>query len=54
MILTIIALIALLVLVSVVTLVIGGIGAAFFAVFGDLIVFGLIIWLIVKLFRRRK
>ena len=29
-------------------------GAGIFAVFGDLIVCGLIIWLLVKLFRRRK
>lgn len=29
-------------------------GAGFIAAFGDLIVCGLIIWLFVKLFRRRK
>lgn len=29
-------------------------GAGVFAIFGDLIVFGLIIWLLVKLFRRNK
>lgn len=29
-------------------------GAGVIAVFGDLIVFGLIIWVLVKLFRRKK
>lgn len=29
-------------------------GAGFIAVFGDVIVFGLIIWLIIKIFRRKK
>lgn len=29
-------------------------GAGFIAVFGDLIVCGLIIWLLVKIFRRKK
>lgn len=29
-------------------------GAGFIAAFGDLIVCGLILWLLVKLFRRRK
>lgn len=29
-------------------------GAGLFVVFGDLIVFGLIIWVFVKLFRRKK
>jgi hypothetical protein len=29
-------------------------GAGIFAVFGDLIVFGLIVWALVKLFRRKK
>ena len=29
-------------------------GAGFIAAFGDLIVFGLILWLLVKLFRRKK
>ena len=29
-------------------------GISFTAVFGDLIVFGLIIWLIIKIFRKKK
>ena len=29
-------------------------GAGFIAVFGDLIVFSLIVWLIIKIFRRKK
>lgn len=29
-------------------------GVSFIAVFGDLIVFGLIVWLIVKIFRKKK
>lgn len=29
-------------------------GAGFIVVFGDLIVFGLIVWLIIKIFRRKK
>ena len=29
-------------------------GIGFTAVFGDLIVFGLIIWLIIKIFRKKK
>lgn len=29
-------------------------GLGFLAVFGDLIVFGLIVWLIVKIFRKKK
>ena len=29
-------------------------GLSFIAVFGDMIVFGLIVWLIVKIFRKKK
>lgn len=29
-------------------------GAGFIAVFGDIFVFGLIVWLIVKIFKRKK
>lgn len=29
-------------------------GAAFIVVFGDLIVFGMIVWLLIKLFKRKK
>ena len=29
-------------------------GGSLFVVFGDVIVFGLIIWLIIKIFRRKK
>ena len=39
-------------IVSVVSAIIAGTG--FLVVFGDLITFGLIIWVIVKLFRRKK
>lgn len=34
--------------------VVGTIGAGVVVVFGDIIIFGLILWAIVKLFRRKK
>ena len=37
---------------ALVSAIVAGIGFA--AVFGDLIVFGLIIWLIIKIFRKKK
>ena len=37
---------------ALVSAIVAGIG--FTAVFGDLIVFGLIIWLIIKIFRKKK
>lgn len=39
-------------IVAVVT--IGTIGGAALVVFGDIIIFGLIMWAIIKLFRRKK
>ena len=38
--------------VTAIAILIGGAGVAI--VFGDLIVFGLIVWAIIRLFRRRK
>ena len=42
--------IAIAVIATIVILITGG---SLFAVFGDLIVFGLIVWLIVKIFRKK-
>lgn len=42
--------IAIAVIATIVILIAGG---SLFAVFGDLIVFGLIVWLIVKIFRKK-
>ena len=42
--------IAIAVIATIVILIAGG---GLFAVFGDLIVFGLIVWLIVKIFRKK-
>lgn len=39
-------------IISIISIIIGG--AGFIALFGDVIICGLIIWLLVKLFRRRK
>ena len=39
-------------IISIISIIVGG--AGFIALFGDVIICGLIIWLLVKLFRRRK
>ena len=46
------SLIVALAVAALVSTIVAGIG--FTAVFGDLIVFGLIIWLIIKIFRKKK
>lgn len=46
--------IALLVIAAIATIACIICGAGVVALFGDLIVFGLIVWLLIKVFRRRK
>jgi hypothetical protein len=45
---------ALLLVATIVAIVVTIVGGSVIAVFGDFIVCGLIIWLLVKLFRRKK